>query len=129
MIRHFREEAVNGGSPVGKMTGCTEKGIIFESSQEKGVFLFSEVSRRSVESTQPPFPLGTKWPGREADDLSANITPIAHMPSWLGEGQGELCTNWWTEILEQLRMTLNMCSWWDRILGTEIQNEREIALP
>jgi hypothetical protein len=128
VIRHFRKEAVNSGIPVGKVTRCMDKGIILESWQEKGVFLFCEMSRRSVWSTQPPFPLGPKRLGREADDLSASITPIAHTPSWLAKGQRELCTLWWIEMLEQLRKTPNMCRWRDRILGTEIQNEREISL-
>jgi hypothetical protein len=127
MIRHFRKEAVIGGSPVSKVTRCMDKGIILELWQEKGVFLFSEMSRRSVGSIRPPFPRGKKRPGREADDLSASITSIAHTHLWLAQGQRELCTHWWTEMLEQLRKTPNMCRWWDRILGTEIQNERENA--
>jgi hypothetical protein len=105
-----------------------DKGNIFETWQEIGIFLFSKVSRRPVGSTQPHFPLRIKRPGREADDLSPSITPVPYTPSWLAEGQRELCTHWWTEILEQLRKTPNICSWWDRILGMEIQNEREIAL-
>lgn len=29
VIRHFRKEAVNGGSSVGKATGCMDEGIFF----------------------------------------------------------------------------------------------------
>jgi hypothetical protein len=128
VIRHFRKEAVSGGSSVGEVTGYMDKGICFESWQEKRIFPFSEVSRRAVGSTQPPFPLGVKRAGTWSWWLVSVYNcspPHAFMAS---EGQRELCTHWWTEMLEQLKKTPNICSWWDRILRTEIRNEREIAL-
>ena len=46
VIRHFRKGADSGCSSVGKVTGCIAKEFCFESWQEKGIFLFSQLSRR-----------------------------------------------------------------------------------